>query len=420
MKWRIWGSIAMIFLLTVGVLAGCGPQRDADPDKKEAGKEEKPEQLVIWENKEARHLKHTERMAEKYEEKTGIQVKVVGVDILKQQEKLTLDGPNNKGADVVTWPHDRIGEAAIKGLIQPIDVEEDRIHAYNKSALRAMQYDGKLYGLPRNTESIALIYNKDRMKEPPKTFEELIRFAEENTDPAKEKYGFLYEGENFYHDFFVFHAFGGYVFKDEGGRMNTEDIGLNNEGSIQAMETIGSWYKDQLIPRGLKADTVNGLFKEGKVAAVLNGPWAVKDYEDAGIDVGVSPIPPINGKDPKTFIGVKGLYVSAYTRNEYWATDLVRFLTGKEALQDRFKTTGEIPSRTDLLEHPIVKDDEQVNGFAEQAASGVPMPNVPEMSQVWDPMADAVSFVAKGEQTPKEALDGAVKQIKEKLQTQKQ
>ena len=144
---------------------------------------------------------------------------------------------------------------------------------------------------------------------------------------------------------------------------------------------IGSWYEDKLLPPGLKDDTVNGLFKEGKVAAVINGPWAVKDYRDAGIDVGVAPIPKLNGKDPRTFIGVKGLYISAYSKNKYWATDFLQFLTGKEALQDRFKTTGEIPSRKDLLEAPIVKDDPLVAGFAGQAAQETPMPNIPEMGR---------------------------------------
>ena len=44
-------------------------------------------------------------------------------DLLKQQEKLGLDGPAGKGADLVTWPHDQLGEAVIKGLVRPLEVE---------------------------------------------------------------------------------------------------------------------------------------------------------------------------------------------------------------------------------------------------------------------------------------------------------
>lgn len=420
MKWKKWLSLSLAGVVTAGLLAGCGPQREGGTAGTEAGKGEKPKQLVIWENKDANHLKHTRKMAKEYEKKTGIQVKVVDVDILKQQEKLTLDGPNGKGPDVVTWPHDRIGEAVIKGLIQPIEVEEKVTDQFNESTIQAMQYDGKLYGLPRNTESIALLYNKALMKEPPDTFEELIDFAKKNTDPGKKKYGLLFEGENFYYDYFVLDAFGGYVFKELDGKLDPADIGLNNSGAQKGLQRIGSWYQEKLLPPGLKADTINGLFKEGKVAAVINGPWAVKDYRDAGIEVGVAPIPKLNGKDPRTFIGVKGLYVSAYSKNRYWATDFLQFLTGKEALQDRFETTGEIPSREDLLEAPMVKEDPLVAGFAGQAAQGTPMPNIPEMGQVWDPIANAITFVAKGKQNPEQALDDAVKQIEEQIKTQKQ
>ena len=35
------------------------------------------------------------------------------------------------------------------------------------------------------TESIALIYNKKLMPEPPETFDELIDFARKNTKPAE-------------------------------------------------------------------------------------------------------------------------------------------------------------------------------------------------------------------------------------------
>ena len=81
----------------------------------------------------------------------------------------------------------------------------------------------------------------------------------------------------------------------------------------------------------------------------------------------------------------------------------------------RFRETGEIPPRKDLLEDPVIKDDPVVNGFAQQASRGTPMPNVPEMGQVWEPIGNAITFVAQ-----EKALDDAVKMIREKIQAQKQ
>lgn len=416
MKKVSWLSVMLTLAL---VLTACGPQDDG-PDADGSNPDEKPEELVIWENDEDIQVEHTKKMAKKFEEETGIKVKVQAVTQLEQQDKLLLDGPAGKGADLVTWPHDNNGEAVLKGLIQPLEVDDETVSQFTDASIQAMTVEGKLYGLPRVTESIALFYNKEILEEAPGSFEELIAFAEEYTDPKKKQYGLLFEGENFYYNYFLFNSKGAYIFSDENGTYDTEDIGLNNEGALEAAETLKEIYDKKLIPLNLKGDNVNGLFKEGKAAAVINGPWAVRDYQSADIDFGVVPIPQVDGQDPKTFVGVKGLYLSAYSEHPYWATELMKFLTSKDALKERFADTGEIPPHVELLEDPVIKDDAIVSAFAQQAENAVPMPNVPEMYQVWEPMQNAVTFIANGKQQPQKALDDAVKLIKEQIAAQKQ
>lgn len=428
MRWqRVMGRLTLLGLTFLVLLAGCGPQETANGPQggsrapgQGGAPPEKPAKLVVWENDDPLQLANTKTLANQYEIETGIQVEVIAVPLLKQQDKLTLDGPAGKGPDLVTWPHDRIGEAVLKGLIQPIQVEDEVKNAFTESSIQALTYDGQLYGLPKTTESIALIYNKKWISRPPETFEELVAFAKAHTNPQEKKYGLLYEAANFYYSYFLFTAHGGYVFKADGGRYDTQDIGLNNDGSQKAVATIRQWFQEGLMPKSVNADVVNGLFKEGKVAAVINGPWAIKDYQKAGIDLGVAPIPTINGKHPQTFIGVKGWYLSAYSQNAYWATDLMKFLTSKAALQKRFQETGEIPPRKDLMDDPLIQNDPIVNGFAQQADYGTPMPNVPEMGPVWEPIGNAITFVAQGKQEPKKALDDAVKQIQQRIAAQKQ
>jgi arabinogalactan oligomer/maltooligosaccharide transport system substrate-binding protein len=48
------------------------------------------------------------------------------------------------------------------------------------------------------------------------------------------------------------------------------------------------------------------------------------------------------------------------------------------------------------------------------------MPNIPEMGLVWEPINNALNFIASGKQTPEQALNDAVKIIKDKIKTQKQ
>ncbi|SEN06153.1 extracellular solute-binding protein [Lihuaxuella thermophila] len=411
-------SLSMGLVLALSLLTACGPKRDADQVSNPG---EKPEKLVVWENADdGKQIGHTKKLAAEFEKKTGIKVEVLPVSLLKQQEKLTLDGPAGKGADLVTWPHDQLGEAVIKGLIQPIQADASVTGQFEESSLKALTYDGKLMGLPKVTESIALIYNKKLMPNPPETFEELYQFAKDFTQPAEKKYGVLFEGENLYYTYFLIAANGGYIFKEQNGKLNSDEIGLNNAGTVKALTEIQKWYQEGLIPKGVKADVINGLFKEGKVAAVINGPWAIRDYQSANIDLGVAPIPKAGGKEAQTLIGVKGWYLSAYSKSPKYATELMKFLTSKEALKSRFGQTGEIPPHKEILTDPVIAGNPLVNGFAQQAKTGVPMPSIPEMGQVWEPINNAHTFIATGKQTPEQALNGAVKIIREKIKVQKQ
>ncbi|MBA4493231.1 extracellular solute-binding protein [Paenactinomyces guangxiensis] len=410
--------ISMVLVLAMGLLAACGPKRDPNAGQAAEGK---PDKLVVWENADqGEQIAHTKKLAAEFEKKTGIKVEVVPVSLLKQQEKLTLDGPAGKGADLVTWPHDNLGQAVVKGLVQPIKVDDSVTGQYEEGSIRALTYDGKLMGLPKVTESIALIYNKKLMPKPPETFEELYQFAKANTKPAEKKYGVLFEAANLYYTHFLISANGGYIFKDQGGKLDPNDIGLNNPGTVKALTEVQKWYKEGLIPQGVTADVINGLFKEGKVAAVINGPWAIRDYQSANIDLGVAPLPKVNGKDAQTLTGVKGWYLSAYSKSPKYATELMQFLTSKEALKTRFEQTGEIPPHKELLADPMITNDPVVNGFAEQAKFGVPMPSIPEMFQVWTPINDAHNFIASGKQSPEQALNQAVKLVKEQIKVQKQ
>jgi arabinogalactan oligomer/maltooligosaccharide transport system substrate-binding protein len=43
------------------------------------------------------------------------------------------------------------------------------------------------------------------------------------------------------------------------------------------------------------------------------------------------------------------------------------------------------------------------------------MPNIPEMGEVWSPMASALQTVVTGKAEPQAALDSAVKQIEQNI-----
>jgi arabinogalactan oligomer/maltooligosaccharide transport system substrate-binding protein len=206
------------------------------------------------------------------------------------------------------------------------------------------------------------------------------------------------------------------IFGGEPGNYDPSQINVASQGAVRGFKELQSFFTEGLIPKTINADLVNGLFKEGKAAMVINGPWAIKDYQTAlGDKVATAPLPTLNGSPAVSFSGVKSWLVSYYSKNKYWAADLAKFMTNDENSKIYFDNAGEMvprPTVLDQLNNPINK------GFTEQIKHSEPMPNIPEMSQVWDPMGNALQFIAKGNDVQK-SLENAAKQITEKINTMK-
>lgn len=366
--------------------------------------------LLVWESKEERPF--IEAIAKEFTEKYGIEVKFEELGAADQVNKLISDGPAKLGADVVTFPHDNLGKAVSAGLVLPNDFYEEQSRSENSEvAVNAVSYDGMLYGYPRSVETYALFYNKALVSEAPKTFEEIIEFGKTFNDPNANKFALMWEVGNFYFNY-PFISTGGYVYGDNG--QNKDDIGLNNEGAVEGMKFYASLKEILPMNSGdVTYDIKKGLFTGGTLAYDINGPWTIADYKAAGIDFGVAPLPSINGQPASSFSGVKAFYVNSFSDYPNAARLFARFASTKEAQLKDFEITGAIPANTEASADEAVQGNEIVKGFVEQFNQSTPMPSIPEMGNVWSPIAAAFSDVWNTGKDAKEALDNAVQQIKD-------
>lgn len=373
--------------------------------------------LVIWES-QGPETEFLNAVKGQFTKSTGIEVEVVGIDQLAQAAKLALDGPAGKGADIVVWPHDRLGQAVEEGIIAPLSLSKDFWAQYTDQTIAAMTYKGKIYGVPYSLETPALIYNKKLLPVVPNTMDALFTVAKEKTKGGK--YGFLYVSTDFYFSYAFLGGYGGYVFKQTKDGLDVNNIGLANKGSIDGANLIKKFRTTGLIPEGTDYGVMDGLFKEGKVAAIINGPWSFAEYKKAKIDYGIAPLPKLsNGKYPQTFIGVKGYYVSAFSKNKDAAIKFIQFLTSKEMSWKHHQMNAIIPTHKAVLDMPEFKQNKDLVAFATQASRGIPMPNCPEMGQIWDPMKNAITYILNGQATPQAALQQAVEIIQENIEEMK-
>ena len=123
-------SIFMMLMLVLGILAACGaPERETGTkstnetkDKDKAAEEAKPEKLIVWEDIDKSVA--FKPAIESFEKEYGIKVEFQELNMAdKMRDQLRLDGPAGNAPDVVTLPHDQIGQVVTEGLIQEIKVQ---------------------------------------------------------------------------------------------------------------------------------------------------------------------------------------------------------------------------------------------------------------------------------------------------------
>lgn len=372
-----------------------------------------PGKILIWADDTRTPV--FKEIGKAYTEATGIPVEVVEVGFSEIRGQFTTAAPTGEGPDIIIGAPDWVGELVANGLLAEISLPAELKDKFDPVALKMFTY-GALYGLPYAREGIALVYNKALVSQPPATFSALVELARELTDPTVPQYGFVVQNPDPYHGFPFLSAFGGYIFGyDEEGKLNPCDIGLDSEGAIRGAEVLDGLFEEGLLPAGMGWDIWTGLFSEGRIAMVITGPWAIGIAQNAGIDVGVMPIPPIQGHTPKPFVGVQGLMVSAFSPNLPLVEDFLYNFFSSQAVQlAMYMLDPRIPVFLPAFEVIATKDP--INGgFAESLANGVPMPNIPEMSAVWGAWTDAMAAIGNQDLEPAEALKQAADNIRQTL-----
>lgn len=423
---------ALVMSSMVFTLAACGSSKTSDPSASpaETGTQQspaaaatedlKPEpgaKLIVWEGKEQQAFLET--IAKEFQAKYNVAVEFQEVNPGDQMTKLKTDGPAGLGADVMITPHDHLGELVAAGLILPNDFyAEDVKSNFVKSSVDAVSTNGIIYGYPRNMETYLLFYNKNLVKkEDLATWDSIVKFAKGYNDPAKNKFGFMYEAGNFYYNYAFIAGNGGYVFGKNG--TDPKDIGLNTKESVEAMKFYQSLHDALPIKvADATADVKTNLFQTGKLPINLDGIWQLGNFtkEKVGFDVGAVPLPPMpNGKKPVPFAGVKSYFVSSFSKYPNAAKLFIHFATSQDAMSKDYKLSGIIPARNGMENDAAIKDNELAKAFLEQFKTVQAMPSILEMRQVWGPATAALEPMWNGEDVQK-SMDKAVADIKTGIQ----
>lgn len=386
--------LAVLSLLTLWV-AGCA--RTDDPNR-----------IQIWHQKTGAERDFFERAIDRYNEQNPSTT----VDILyRETEELrnlfVIAAAGGKGPEVVFGPSDNVSIFAMTNAIQPIS------NVLNQSFLERFDEDGVLDWEGQSWmvadqvgNHLAFVYNKKLLPEPPQTIDEMVDdlrnlTADLDGDGKIDRYGMTW---NYSEPFFFIpflSGFGGKVMDENGS------ITLDTPETISAIKFILELRDThRLIPSSTDYDTAETLFKEGRSAVIINGPWSWAGYEKSGIEYGISRIPLLEetGLWCSPFVSSKGYSVNANVSGPKLAlvADVLEYLTGAQMQSEMAAELATIPVFTSVRSSDAVRDNEILQSSLLQVEAGIPMPVQPQMRQVWDGMRGPYQLIMNGAVTPEE------------------
>ncbi len=320
-----------------------------------------------------------------------------------------------EGPDILLWSNDSSGEFATKGLIADITtwVDDELQAQVTDSGWGTFTYEGEIYGVPVNAKTLALFYNKSLVPDAPETWADVLEISQELAADGITGLGFQ---NGFFHSAGFLYALGGSLMDDEGNAT----FGPEGGDMTAAMEGFLQFHQDMY---NLSLDESSGVivdgssplpgFQTGEVAMVYDGIWNLAQFEsDLGDDLGVAIMPALdNGNVPALFAQTTGFMANANMAEDAAKQDafvkFMKFVTSEEGQQIGLEVAGWLPVNPNMT----IDSNPNLQVFADQFALGTPFPNRAELSAFWTPMADAITAVSAGGETPADATAAAYELI---------
>ncbi|GAA1009838.1 extracellular solute-binding protein [Streptomyces thermogriseus] len=344
-----------------------------------------------------------------------IKVKYVNVPFDQAQNKFDTAAGSKGAPDVLRTEVGWTPAFAKKSYLLPLDgtealAEQDK---FQPSLIKQAQYEGKTYGVPFVTDTLALVYNKALFKkagitEVPKTWDELRSAAARIKDRTGVD-GYWGSTQAYYAQTFLY---------GEGTDTVDAEAKKITMNSAAAKKAYGTWLS-MFDGKGLhKADTtadayahIQDAFVNGKVAAIIQGPWEITNFYKGSAfkdksNLGIAPVP--GGSSGKAGAPTGGHNLSVYAgsskEKQEAALKFVRFMTSAKAQETIALKNSTLPTRDDAYTEQV-KADPGIAGYQGVLSIAQPRPALPEYSSLWGPLDTELVKIAGG----KVSLDKGLK-----------
>ncbi|MFD5269908.1 extracellular solute-binding protein [Streptomyces sp. NPDC058335] len=378
-----------------------------------------PVTLTWWDTSNATNEAPTYQALVKEFEAANKDVKVKYVNVPFDQAQNKFDtAAGSKGApDVLRSEVGWTPAFAKKGFFLPLDGTEALADQakFKPNLIEQAKYEGKTYGVPMVTDTLALVYNKALfakagITEAPKTWDDLKKAAATIKDKTGVD-GYWGSTQAYYAQSFLYGE--GTDTVDAEGKKITVN-------SAEAKKAYATWL-GMFDGKGLhKADTtadayahIQDAFVNGKVAAIVQGPWEITNFYKGSAftdknNLGIATVPA--GSSGKAGAPTGGHNLSVYAgsdaAHQKAALKFVNFMTSAKSQAAIAQKNSTLPTRDDAYTAEV-KADPGIAGYQTVLSAAQPRPALPEYSSLWGPLDTELPKIAGGKESLDKGLSNA-------------
>jgi len=336
------------------------------------------------------------------EEYPNVKINYESVPFAEAQNKFKTAAASGSGApDILRAEVAWVPEFASLGYLYALDgtplLEEQ--DDFLPTPMSSNVFDGKTYGVPQVTDTLALMYNKKLFEEAgidaaPTTWDEVSDAAAKLKKVGAD--GIYINSGGYFTLPFIYGEGGDLVDTD------AQEIVVNSPEAVAGIQEAQDLVKSGAAVKPVANDpygTMMTLFKEGKVGMIINGPWEVANIDGdpnfGGFDnLGVAPVPagsaqsgaPVGGHNYVIYEGMDEAKAEA-------AIAFVNFMSSAESQAFVAEELGLLPTRQSAYDLPEVQDNAKVAAFQPALESALPRPWIPEGGQFFAPLDEMATKV---------------------------
>nr|MDQ3032757.1 extracellular solute-binding protein [Myxococcota bacterium] len=282
--------------------------------------------LVLWHSYGEREERGLAAAVAAFEQQhAGIDVQVNAIPFGAYASKLEAAIPVRRGPDLFIDAHDRLPSYLEAGLLQPFGALDPALEDdLERAHLDVLTADGTLYALPLSVKSAVLFVNDALVGE--HAIESLEDLEALRSELPEGSFPLAWDADDAYQFAALLHAYDGALLDDEGR------YGFASPAAERALEHLLRLMHARVIPEETSYELVRDLFRGGRAAAAISGPWFANDL-GAELRWSVHPLPIVRAAGDRAmtpFATVESAMIAEGARDPEGARLLASFLGGRE------------------------------------------------------------------------------------------